>query len=83
MSRILRPLARHQAPLKTTLKNVYDGVHTVTVRNASAENGKFYTAATDNFLFRIGKHDNPIVFPRTANYTLGLLYKEKERFYVS
>jgi len=69
--------------LKATLKNVYDGVHMVTVRNASAENGKFYTAATDNFVFRIGKHDNPIVFPRTANYTLGLLHKEKERFYVS
>jgi len=68
---------------KATLKNVYDGVRTVNMRNASAENGKFYTAATDNFLFRIGKHDSLIVFPHTAKYTLGLLHKEKERFYVS
>jgi len=68
---------------KATLKNVHDGVHAVTLRNASAENGIFYTAATDHFLFRIGEHDNPIVFPRTANYTLGLLHKVNERFYVS
>ncbi|CAZ80440.1 unnamed protein product [Tuber melanosporum] len=68
---------------KATLKNVYEGIHTVTVRNASADSGRFYTSAIDHFLFRIGQRDNPIVFPRTANYTLGLLHKEGERFYVS
>ena len=69
---------------KATLQNVYDGVHTVTVRNASAGAGMFYTMATDHFLFRIGQADNPIVFPRTANYTLGLLHKDEHGgFYVS
>jgi len=58
-------------------------VHTVTVRNTSTVGGKFYTAATDHFLFRIGKQDNPVIFPRTANYTLGLLHMENGRFYIS
>jgi len=57
-------------------------VHTVTVRNTSTV-GKFYTVATDHFLFRIGKQDNPVIFPRTANYTLGLLHMENGRFYIS
>lgn len=31
----------------------------------------------DHFLFRIGKTDNPIVFPRTGNYSEDLLYEYK------
>lgn len=57
------------------LINVSHGLHTVTVRNASSENGT-YTNAIDRFMFRLGAEDNPMVFPTTANYTRGLLHRD-------
>ena len=62
---------------KANLTNVYDGVHTFTVNNASDQNG-LYTNAVDHFMFRIGQPDNPIVFPSTANYTRGVLQKNAD-----
>jgi alpha-1,3-glucan synthase len=59
------------------LTNVYSGVHTYTVNNASAEDGS-YTNAVDHFMFRIGQTDNPIVFPATANYTRGVLQQNAD-----
>jgi alpha-1,3-glucan synthase len=59
------------------LTNVYDGVHTFTVNNASAQDGS-YTNAVDHFMFRIGQTDNPIVFPLTANYTKGVLQQNAD-----
>ena len=57
-----------------TLNNVANGVHAVTVRNASSQAGDV-TNAVDRFLFRIGQRDNPMVFTRTANYSSSLLSK--------
>lgn len=58
------------------IANVSHGIHTLTVNNASSENGT-YTNAVDRFMFRIGAADNPIVFPNTANYTRNLLHKDE------
>lgn len=57
-----------------TLTNVSSGIHAITVRNATSEDGDV-TNAVDHFLFRIGQSDNPMVFPRTANYSSSLLTK--------
>lgn len=61
--------------LSANLENVYNGVHVVTIRNASTEDGKLSTNTVDRFMFRIGQMDNPMVFPKLANYTTTLLYR--------
>lgn len=58
------------------LTHVADGIHTITVTNASAEDGAASTNAVDRFMFRIGAADNPMVFPARANYTRGLLRRD-------
>lgn len=60
---------------KANITNVYNGVHSITVNNATSINGTF-TNARDTFLFRTGQPDNPIAFPRLANYTLELLHQQ-------
>lgn len=70
---------------KATLDNVSNGVHQITVRNASTEAGNSSTNSVDHFMFRIGQADNPIVFPKSANYTRALLhqYPDNGTFYVT
>lgn len=60
---------------KTTLKNVYDGVHMITLKNSTNQEGNATTGTTDKFMFRIGQSDNPMIFPKSANYTDDLLFK--------
>ncbi|KAK3382174.1 alpha amylase [Lasiosphaeria ovina] len=48
-----------------------DGVHAITVTNATSLTGS--TGTTDKFLIRIGQSDNPVVFPFRANYSSTLL----------
>lgn len=60
------------------LANVGHGTHAVTVRNASAPDGSSSTNAVDRFMFRIGRDDNPLVFPGSADYTRGLLRRDNE-----
>lgn len=57
------------------LNGVANGVHAITVRNATTEGGEQHTNAVDKFLFRIGQLDNPIVFTKSANYSSTLLSK--------
>lgn len=64
--------------LKAKLSNVNDGIHSIAVRNASTVDGRL-TDANDRFLFRIGQADNPIVFPRVANYTDGVLTRDSAK----
>ena len=59
-----------------TLENVEHGVHKITVRNASALDGTSSTNSVDHFLIRIGHPNNPMVFPRTGNYSSTLLVKD-------
>ncbi len=65
-----------------TLLNVSNGIHAVSVRNASSSAGDV-TNAVDRFLFRIGQSDNPMVFTRAANYSSSLLSKSDNSLTVS
>ena len=58
------------------LTGVSDGVHQVTISNISTAVGNGSTNSIDHFLLRVGKGDNPVVFPQTANYSSNLLSKE-------
>ena len=58
-----------------TLQDVRNGVHAITVQNATAASGNSSTNAVDRFLVRIGSQSNVVVFPRTANYSTTLLSK--------
>ncbi|KAI4117714.1 MAG: hypothetical protein LQ345_002108 [Seirophora villosa] len=67
------------------LINVFNGIHTYTVNNATTKDGLLYTNAFDRFMFRIGHSDNPMVFPQSSNYTRSLLFKNEstDRLYIS
>ena len=56
-----------------SLDGVAAGVHRLSISNISATSGDLGTGSTDNFMFRIGLADNPVVFPKTASYTSDLL----------
>ena len=56
-----------------------DGVHRVTVSNNTAADGKTSTRSVDHFLLRIGQPDNPIVFPKAANYSSTLLSGDSKK----
>ncbi|KAL4788597.1 hypothetical protein BJX76DRAFT_353043 [Aspergillus varians] len=65
-----------------SLTGVYNGIHRVTVNNASDSDKKSFTNAVDHFLFRIGQVDNPVVF-NLANYSSSLLHeKDDGTFYI-
>ncbi|OGM41244.1 hypothetical protein ABOM_010113 [Aspergillus bombycis] len=54
------------------LTGVYNGIHRLTVKNATSSDGHSSTQATDHFLIRVGQRDNPLVFT-SANYSTSLL----------
>lgn len=58
-----------------TLSGVHNGVHRLTVSNAKVVSGNSSTRAKDHFLFRVGQFNNPVVFPRSANYSTTLLVR--------
>jgi alpha-1,3-glucan synthase len=58
------------------LTDVWDGVHSVSVLNATTADGSMSTGSVDKFIFRVGQLGNPIIFPRQANYTLSLLHQD-------
>lgn len=60
------------------LTNVFDGIHLISVNNASTEDGLggSSTNANDTFMVRVGSLQNPVVFPGFANYTTDLLFKD-------
>ncbi|KAF2462832.1 uncharacterized protein BDR25DRAFT_298919 [Lindgomyces ingoldianus] len=68
---------------KSTLRSVSHGIYTITVRNASTEDGVRFTNSNDRFMIRVGHKDNPMVFPRAANYSTGVLYKDSNGLHVS
>jgi alpha-1,3-glucan synthase len=67
--------------LETKLRNVPDGIVKITVGKDAATTGKVATNATDHFLLRFGKPDNPVVYP-TANYSRSLLSMQGGQMYV-
>lgn len=58
------------------LTNVFDGIHSISVNNASTEDGSG-TNANDTFMVRVGSLQNPVIFPGFANYTTDLLFKDE------
>lgn len=60
---------------KATLSNVYHGIHQITVANATSQANQT-TNSIDHFMFRIGELVNPMVFPKDANYTRGILFQD-------
>jgi alpha-1,3-glucan synthase len=58
------------------ITNVANGIHTLSVNNASSADATMFTNSMDNFLFRIGQSDNPMVFPYSANYSSSLYFKD-------
>ena len=67
-----------------TLSNVPDGVHSVDVGNVSNLAGNASTNAVNHFLLRVGDIDNPMVFPRSANYSDTLLHENADKsLYIS
>lgn len=67
---------------KATLRDVSNGVHSLTIQNASTTDG-VSTGSTDHVFFRIGQAENPMVFPRTANYSGSVLSKDADGLRVS
>lgn len=61
------------------LTNVYDGLHTVTLNNITNQEGNATTGTRDNFMFRIGQAENPMIFPKSANYSSELLFKQSNK----
>lgn len=68
-----------------TLVNVSDGIHQISIKNVStAADAEMTTNSHDHFLFRVGHGDNPMVFPKSANCSQNLLFKDPEnQLYVS
>jgi len=60
---------------RASLVGVSNGVHTITVNNATTADGTASTGAKDAFMLRVGQADNPVVFPWSANYTSNILNK--------
>ncbi|KAL8840879.1 MAG: hypothetical protein Q9170_001143 [Blastenia crenularia] len=56
------------------LINVANGIHQLTLPNVTTSDNQS-TGSVDHFLFRIGQQDNPMIFPKTSNYTKSLLHK--------
>lgn len=55
------------------LTGVYNGVHRLTVKNATTPDGAA-TGAVDHFLIRIGQRENPVLF-YSSNYSSNLLHQ--------
>ncbi|KLJ13241.1 alpha-1,3-glucan synthase [Blastomyces silverae] len=74
----------HSWKWSANLAGVYNGVHRITITNATSDDGLTNTASVDHFLFRIGQADNPMVFTRAANYSSNFLHRDdKGDLYVS
>jgi alpha-1,3-glucan synthase len=65
-----------------TINAIPDGIHRITVRNATDQTKTMTTGAVDHFLLRVGLRNNPIVFPRHANYSTTLVQAKGEDIYV-
>lgn len=67
--------ARNSAWRWTAKLSAPNGVHVLTVQNVTSEDGTTRTDSVDHLMIRIGKIDNPIVFPRQGNYSYDVLSK--------
>ncbi|KAL1297187.1 hypothetical protein AAFC00_004759 [Neodothiora populina] len=61
---------------KTSITNIADGIHVITINNASDSTNTMSTGSKDHLMFRIGTTENPMVFPFAANYSSTILFKQ-------
>ncbi|KAL8851905.1 MAG: hypothetical protein Q9221_003229 [Calogaya cf. arnoldii] len=57
------------------LLQVTHGIHSIILGNVTARGGRTFTNSTNRLWFRIGYDNNPIIFPRAANYSSTLLHR--------
>ncbi|KAK3385564.1 glycosyltransferase family 5 protein [Podospora didyma] len=71
--------------IPVTLLNVPEGIVKITVNNTAAEplSKNASTNAVDHFLLRFGRPNNPVIFPRTGNYSYDLLSVESGTLFVN
>ncbi|KUJ12806.1 alpha-1,3-glucan synthase Ags2 [Mollisia scopiformis] len=60
-----------------SLINVSEGIHVITIKDVPTEDGLASTQSTDKLFLRVGRSDNPVVFPGSANYTQDLLHRDE------
>ncbi|KAI1946355.1 Cell wall alpha-1,3-glucan synthase ags1 [Ophidiomyces ophidiicola] len=66
------------------LNGVYNGIHRLSIHNATAKDGSRNTNVLDQLLFRVGQPENPMVFTRAANYSRTLFHRHQNNdLYVS
>lgn len=63
---------------KAKLVDVANGIHSISVQNVTTRDGTGFTKSTDKFLIRIGEEQNPVIFPRLANYTQKIIFEDPE-----
>jgi alpha-1,3-glucan synthase len=68
---------------QASLKDVTHGIYTVTVKNATTSDGSRFTDSNDLFIIRVGTKENPMTYPRIANYSTGVLSKSSNSLSVS
>jgi alpha-1,3-glucan synthase len=66
-----------------SLNGISNGVHAITVNNATSFGDNVPMDSVDKFLIRVGQPNNPVVFPRTANYSSTLLSRENGKLFVN
>ncbi|KAG8533939.1 uncharacterized protein KY384_001680 [Bacidia gigantensis] len=69
--------------ISANLVQVSEGVHQITLNNVSTKDGSASTKFVDHFLLRVGQPDNPLVFPKSANYSADLLNGDDKKLYIS
>ncbi|KAF1984700.1 glycosyltransferase family 5 protein [Aulographum hederae CBS 113979] len=63
--------------------NVANGVHQISVTNATTQQGSRSTGSVDKFLLRIGRLNNPMVWPFAANYSTDLVQANGDDIYIN
>lgn len=66
-----------------TLTDIDDGVHRITINNASVKVGDDVMNSVDHFLLRVGAANNPIAFPTSANYSKTLVINDSGKLFVN
>lgn len=69
--------------ISSTLTNVPDGIIKITVGPSATSRDGIRTNTTDHFLLRLGKPDNPVVWPDSGSYSRDLLVIKNGQWYLN
>ena len=65
-----------------SLTNLHDGIHKITISKPNSTDGAS-TNSVDHFFIRVGRLNNPIVYPGSANYSTTLVTREGNDLFVN